>query len=417
MAMEELARLTGNPGEAMLEERDVRGIFALKARGWGIKAIARELGVVPNTVRFWVRRGENAPRPVMGRPRVLDDWLPWVKERFQAGVRNGDVLRQELAERGIRVSLRTVERATSELRKETVCLEKATLRFETEPGEQLQVDFGECWLEVAGERVKVFMFVGTLGYSRRIYARVFPGLCQAHWLEGLEGCLRHFGGAPRTCLVDNARALVSRWKGDAPVFHPEFQAFCDHYGIRPRACRPYRARTKGKVESGVKYVKRNALGRRSFESWEALEAHLVRWMREIADERIHGSVHERPRERFQIEQKALTPVSGVPPYRALRRMGRRVSLDARVQVGTNRYSVPWELAGQMVELETEGERLSVTWRGKPVAQHRLHPGRHHEVVDPSHLEGLVRRTFSRPHPDGVVRSLDVYAQAAGGEAW
>jgi transposase len=225
MAMEELARSTGNPGEAMLEERDVRGIFALKARGWGIKAIARELGVVPNTVRFWVRRGESAPRPMMGRPRLLDDWVPWVKERFRTGVRNGDVLRQELAEQVVRVSLRTVERATSMLRKETICLERATLRFETEPGEQLQVDFGECWLEVAGERTKVFVFVGTLGYSRRTYARIFPGLCQAHWLEGLEGCLRHFGGAPRSFLVDNARALVSRWKGDEPVFHPEFQAF------------------------------------------------------------------------------------------------------------------------------------------------------------------------------------------------
>lgn len=401
----------------MLEDRDVRGIFALRSRGWSIKAIARELGVVPNTVRFWIRRGEDAPRPVMGRPRALDDWLPWVKGRFQEGVRNGDVLRQELSEKGIQVSLRTVERATSELRMETQCLERATLRYETEPGQQLQVDFGECWLEVGEERVKVFVFVGTLGYSRRTYARIFPGLCQAHWLEGLEGCLRHFGGAPKEFLVDNARALVLHWKGGEPVFHPEFQAFCDHYGIRPRACRPYRAQTKGKVESGVKYVKRNALGRRCFESWEALEAHLVWWMRDVSDERIHGTTHERPRERFQIEQKALTPLSGILPYRVVRRMDRRVSLDARVQMGTNRYSVPWELAGQKVDLEIEGERLIVTWRGKPVAQHHLHPGRHQEVVDPSHLEGLVRRTYSRKDAEGVIRSLDAYAKAAGGEAW
>lgn len=417
MAIEELARSTGNPGEAMLEERDVRGIFALRARGWGTKAIARELGVVPNTVRFWIRRGEDAPRPVMGRPRALDDWLPWVKERFMAGVRNGDVLRQELAEKGIQVSLRTVERATSGLRRDVFCLERATLRFETEPGQQLQVDFGECWLEVEGERVKVFVFVGTLGYSRRTYARIFPGLCQAHWLEGLEGCLRHFGGAPKEFLVDNARALVLRWKGDEPVFHPEFQAFCDHYGIRPRACRPYRARTKGKVESGVKYVKQNALGRRSFESWEALEAHLIRWMREVSDERIHGTTHERPKERFKIEQKALTSLSGSAPYRVVRRMDRRVSLDARVQLDTNRYSVPWELAGQRIDLEIEGEQLIVTWRGKPVARHRLHPGRHQEVVDPAHLEGLVQRTFSQKEAEGVVRSLEAYAKAAGGEAW
>lgn len=417
MEIEELAPSLETPGEAMLEETTVRAIFALRKNGWGIKAVARELGVAPNTVRFWTRRGESAPRPVMGRPRALDDWLPWVKARFQEGIRNGDVLRQELTAQGIQVSLRTVERATSEWRRETQCLERATLRFETEPGQQLQIDFGECWLEIAQERAKVFIFVATLGYSRRTYARIFPGLCQAHWLEGLESCLRNFGGAPKECLVDNARALVSKWKGDQPMFHPEFQAFCDHYGIRPRACRPYRARTKGKVESGVKYVKRNGLGRGCFESWETLEAHLDRWIREVADERIHGTTHERPSERFLREQDSLAPLRGVRPYRAVRRLSRRVGLDARVQMSTNRYSVPWELAGQMVELEAEGERLTVAWRGTTVARHHLHPGRHQEVVDPAHLEGLVRRTFSGKETEEIVRSLDAYAKVAGGEAW
>jgi transposase len=327
------------------------------------------------------------------------------------------VLRQELAEQGVQVSLRTVERATAELRREALCQEKATLRFETEPGQQLQIDFGERWLEVAGERVKVFVFVGTLGYSRRTYARIFPGLCQTYWLEGLEGCLRHFGGAPRDILVDNARALVSRWKGDAPVFHPEFQAFCDHYGMRPRACRPYRARTKGKVESGVKYVKRNALGRFQFESWEELEGHLVRWMREVADERIHGSTHERPSVRFQMEQPALASLKGVAPYRMVRRLDRRVALDGRVQVETNRYSVPWELAGQSVALRIEGEGLQIVWREKVIARHRLHPGRHQDIVDPAHVEGLVRRTYRTKEAEDIQRPLEAYAQAAGGEAW
>ncbi|MBP1627115.1 MAG: family transposase [Holophagaceae bacterium] len=259
--------------------------------------------------------------------------------------------------------------------------------------------------------------MGTLGYSRRTYAQLFPGLCQAHWLEGLEGCLRHFGGAPRDFLVDNARALVSRWKGEAPVFHPGFQAFCDHYGIRPSACRPYRAQTKGKVESGVKYVKGNALGRRSYPSWDALEAHLIWWMREISDERIHGTTHDRPRERFEVETGKLVPLMGVAPYRTLRRMNRRVGLDVRVQVDTNRYSVPWELAGQTVDLEIEGGQLVVKWHGKAMAKHFLHPGRHQEVVDPLHLEGLVQRTLSSRGGEGGVRSMDAYVRAAGGETW
>ncbi len=401
----------------MLKDGDVRGIFALKRRGWAIKAIARELGIVPNTVRYWLRRGEEAPPPAMGRRPILKEVLPWVRKRFLEGVRNSDVLRQELAEQGQSVSLRTMERATAVLRRETRALEQATLRFETEPGRQLQVDFGECWLVVGEFRVKVFVFVGTLGFSRRTYARLYPGLRQAYWLEGLESCLRHFGGAPKEFLVDNARALVLHWKDDEPEYHPEFLAFCDHYGIRPRACRPYRARTKGKVESGVKYVKGNALGRRIYPSWDALEAHLAWWAREVADQRIHGTTHERPAERFLREVSTLAPLVGVPPYRVTQRMDRRVSLDARVQVETNRYSVPWELAGQMVTARVQEEVLEVTWQGRVVARHRLQPGRYQDVVDPSHLEGLFRRTYPAQEAAGVVRSLDAYAKVAGGETW
>ena len=124
---------------------------------------------------------------------------------------------------------------------------------------------------------------------------------QRHWLDGLEGALRHFGGVPEECLVDNAKALVLRWVGDRPIFHPEFEAFCRHWGMKPRACQPYRARTKGKVESGVGYGKGNGLGRLSWVSWEALDAHLEWWQREIADVRIHGTTHERPIDRFQRE--------------------------------------------------------------------------------------------------------------------
>jgi transposase len=351
----------------------------------------------------------------MGRPQALKAWVPWIEARFKEGVRNGDVLRQELAEAGVLVSLRTVERITKDLRQSSLCQERATLRYETEPGQQLQVDFGECWLEIGEQRVKVFVFVGTLGYSRRTYARIFPSLCQKSWLDGLEGCLRHFEGAPRECLVDNARALVSAWKADQPVFHPEFQAFCDHYGIRPRACRPYRARTKGKVESGVKYVKKNALGRRRFGSWEALEGHLVKWMREVADLRNHGTTHEKPLERFAREQ--LVPLRGVRSYRAIRRFSRRVGLDVLVHVDTNRYSVPWNLAGQMVDLELEGEEVRIRWRENLVATHRLHPGRFQVVMDPNHLEGLIRQTYPARDPEGVIRPLESYEKAVGGERW
>ena len=404
-------------GAEVLDAREVQGIFGLLGRGWRVKAIARELGMARNTVRAWVRRGPDADRPRTGRPLALVGHEDWLKARFLAGVRNADVLRQELAERGLLVSLRTVERFVSPLRAEAVNEDRATLRFETEPGQQMQIDFGEKWIEVAGERVKAFVFVATLGYSRRTFIRVYPAMRQCHWLEGLEAALRHFGGVPEECVVDNAKALVLRWQGDRPVFHPEFEAFCRHWGMRPRACRPYRPRTKGKVERGVGYAKGNALGRISWPSWEALDGHLVRWMREVADVRIHGTTGEKPMDRFEREQQALLPVGSHPSYLRARRFTRKVTGDCRVEFETNRYSVPYHLVGRTVDVEVEGGELTVRYAGAVVAEHRITEGRHRDIQDPGHVEGLVRRTFKQLKSCELQRPLSIYEAVAGGERW
>jgi transposase len=121
-------------------------------------------------------------------------------------------------------------------------------------------------VRIDGERVKVKVFVATLGYSRRFFVRVTRHERLSAWLEGLEGAFRHFGGLPEELLLDNARALVKRHdvqRGEV-VFNERFAAFCRYWGVRPRACRPYRARTKGKDERMVGYVKGNAIAGRTF---------------------------------------------------------------------------------------------------------------------------------------------------------
>jgi transposase len=404
-------------GAEVLDAHEVQGILGLLRRGWRVKAIARELGLARNTVRTWSRRDPDAPRPRTGRPLALMGHEGWLRSRFLAGVRNADVLRQELADRGVQVSLRTVERFVSPLRNEALNEDRATLRFETNPGHQMQIDFGEKWIEVAGERVKAFVFVATLGYSRRTFAQVYPTLRQRHWLEGLEAALRHFGGVPEECVVDNAKALVLRWEGDRPRFHPEFEAFCLHWGMKPRACRPYRARTKGKVERGVGYAKGNALGRLSWPSWEALYGHLVWWMREISDVRTHGTTGERPVDRFDREREALQCIGNHPSYLRARRFTRKVTGDCRVEFETNRYSVPYQLVGRTVDMEVEGGELTVRWAGKVVAEHGIADGRHRDIQDAGHVEGLVRRTHKALHPCELQRPLSDYEAVAGGERW
>lgn len=154
---------------------------------------------------------------------------------------------------------------------------------------------------------------------------------QESWFSGLEGAFGHFGGIAEEVLLDNDRGPVAHHDRltREVEFNARLHAFAKHWGFRPRACAPYRARTKGKDQRGVGYVKKNAIAGRRFESWSALEAHLEGWMREIADNRIHGTTGEAPIERFRrAEAGALRSIAGVPPPEC-RRSRWRVSWCAR----------------------------------------------------------------------------------------
>jgi transposase len=404
-------------GAEMLESEAVREIFTLRRLGWGTKRIARELGLARNTVRDWLRSGANRTYAASARGALLAEHQAWIRERFLAGVRNGDVIRQELLARGVAASLRTVNRALGPLRRELVLAGRATIRFETPPGRQLQVDFGEKWLEIGGVQQKRYVFVATLGFSRRTFAMVFGSMRQRDWIAGMEGAFHHFGGVPQEILSDNARPLVLRQQGGKAVFHPEFAAFCSHWGVRPRACQPYRARTKGKVESGVAYVKGNALGSQGFLDDAHLDQHLVTWMRDVADQRIHGTTHERPLDRFlRSEQVALTPVAAHPSYLRQRRLLRKVAVDARVDVDTNRYSVPSQFLGEAVEVVIEADRLQVHWRDRIIAEHDVAMGRYQVIEDPDHAASLPRHMPKPGQHLGILRDLSVYERVVGGEA-
>jgi transposase len=410
----------------MREPDEVAAMLRLKALGWGVRRIARELGCSHMTVRRYLSAGGWAVYRRPRRSRVLDGLEAWLAERFYQHRGNADVVRQGLArELGLSVSLRTVERAVAPLRRSLAAEARATVRFETPPGRQLQIDFGERRMMLGGEAARVFLFVATLGYSRRTYVQVFRHERQSAWLDGIEGAFAHFGGLPQEVLLDNARALVDHH--DAATrevrFNARLLAFAKYWGFKPRACAPYRAQTKGKDERGVGYVKRNAIAGHSFESWAALEAHLGWWMREIADVRIHGTTGEPPLARFQREEaQALRPLAGRPPFRQVRDLVRRVPADCCVEVDTNGYSVPWRLIGESVRVVAAGGRISIHHAGVEVAVHPECAGRRQRIVEPAHFAGLSQlRPATRlappleaPPPAALLRPLHEYEQLVGG---
>lgn len=209
-----------------------------------------------------------------------------------------------------------------------------------------------------------------------------PQLLDAH-----ERAFDHFGGHTREHLYDRPRTICSPDGQGGVIWNPTFQSFARHWGFEPRLCRPYRAQTKGKVESGVKYLKRNFLVGRSFVDLDDVSEQWRQWNDTVSDVRVHGTTHQPPIERFAEEQAHLIPRASRPGYRLEARHVRIVAEDFLVSLDSNRYSVRFGLIGHTVEVERRDGEVRVHHCGRLVATHAELTGRHGLVVLPEHGPG------------------------------
>ncbi len=220
----------------------------LASAGFGSKRIAREVGVSRNTAKRYLRGGEVALRQERPRARVLTAEQAAQAVALWNGPAEGNavVVARLLRMEGVAAGVRSVQRAVAGRRREVRAAAVATVRYETAPGRQMQVDFGEKRVLIGGVLVKVYFLVAVLSHSRRTFVRAFLAQRGDDWREGIAEAFRHFGGVPLELLVDNAKPLVLGREGGVVQFHPAFLAFCQDWDVTPRACSPYRARTKGK---------------------------------------------------------------------------------------------------------------------------------------------------------------------------
>jgi len=372
----------------MLSKEDYMVLKALKRQGVYLKDIAAELGVHPKTVSRALKRG-SAPKPERGRrSSKLDGYKEVIDQRLGEGVWNAAVIYEELKQAGYEgkaTILRDYIQPKRVLRGS-----RATVRFETAPGQQLQSDWGEIEVEIGGVATKIYFQVNQLGYSRRFH---FWGTerCDAeHTYEGLIRSLEYFGGVPEVVLVDNQKAAVLTNNGQGQVrFNERFIDLAGWYDFTPKACRPYRARTKGKDERMVGYIKQNFFVRyRSFESWTHLNQLAEQWLREVADLRVHGTVQEVVLDRFQREVGQLKPLPE-QRYDTSYYETRQVSWDSYIEVRGNRYSVPSALVGQTVAIRIGlDETLRVYADQTLVASHRLQNRSAGWVTVPEHHQAL-----------------------------
>jgi transposase len=376
-------------GESGMITCDTWGMIkALHRQGWAQRKIARELDVDPKTVRRALHQETRQAYRRGAQPAtLLTGYDAFIRGRVVEVDYNARRLFEELRTQGYRGGYDTVKLFVRPLRAERDRVVAATLRFETAPGHQAQVDWGSTWAQLGDTRIRVHLFVMVLGYSRRLYAEFTSDETLASLIRCHEHAFDWFGGLTEEILYDNPKTVVLKrdWAGRVIEWNPQFWDFARYYGFTPRLCRPYRAQTKGKVESGIKYVKRSFVKGRPFPASDAMNPMVQAWLVTVADQRIHGTTFRKPAELFSQEQ--LRSHGGKPPYELLTPIVRVVARDCLVTVGTNRYSVPSVYVGKVVQVHV-GHLLQIYYRGELIATHTPLAGTHQVQMEPRHYQEL-----------------------------
>lgn len=323
--------------------------------------IARQNGICRQTVYNILKdRPDKKPRKTL-----LDPYQEYIKGRLANYSLSAWRIFLEIKEQGYPGSYSTVKPFVRQFRQQRVN-QLVTERYETPPGKQAQMDWGECGLiEHQGKRRKLYVFTYVLGYSRMLYAQFTLSMDQKHLQSCFQDCFEKLG-VPEKILVDNMKTAVNQHiTGQEVQWNATFLNFMEHHDVMPVAASPYWPKVKGKVESSVKYVKNSFLKGQEFGGLEELNQRLEHWLDTVANVRIHGTTGERPVDRYADEKLRPATVFVLPGEK------RKVAIDCHISFQAARYSVPPEYVGKHVEVEAKNKEVTIWFEGLQVARHGL----------------------------------------------
>ena len=379
-----------------LKMAEHQAIIGLARLNWSYRRIAAELGVDRQTVSRHVKASDaNATISITGSPTseaganaaisitgstgrrsCCEPWRAIIVAGLEQGLTARRIWQDLKAEHGFADSYQSVQRFVRGLKHYTPLPFR---RMECEPGEEAQVDFGKGAAVITpdGKRKRPHLFRIVLSCSRKAYSEVVTRQTTEQFLRCIENAFCHFGGVPKTLVIDNLKAAVTRADWYDPELNPKIQEFCRHYGTVVLPTRPRVPRHKGKIERGVGYAQSNALKGRAFSSLAEQNRFLQEWEANIADTRIHGTTRKQVGKVFdELERPALLPL---PPGRfpSFQEAQRIVNRDGHVEVAKAYYSAPPEFVGRSVWARWDGRVVRLfDQQLRQIAIHAQHePGR------------------------------------------
>src|SRR5258708_8845129 len=351
--------------------------------------MAARSGLNIKTVRKWLDKARYEARSKTAkRPSKLDPYkdliVCWLEKHPYSATQILQRLRTEHGYTGGRSILQEFITTVRPVR------QKAFLKLAFEAGDCLQIDWATHGLIRIGDCLrKVHYFVAVLCYSRLVFVEFFLSQSMECFLSRHRHALEYFGGSTRRVMHDNLEsAVLERLPGQAPTFNPRYLDFAAHYGFKPVACNVGRGNEKGRVENSIGYVQKNFLGGLEISSLAALNAQARRWMEQVANVRLHRETGKRPCDLFEQEKPTLQPLP-LAGYDISCSRRVRATNRCRIAFESNRYTVPFEHAGALLELRVEPTTI-VIYRGQnPIAQHPRRYGPNQETEKPHHLSRLL----------------------------
>lgn len=383
----------------------------LHAQGHSMRGVARLTGHARTTVQRTLHPEQRQPPQKRGRKSGLEPHKDYLRDRYLTTGLSGVRLHEELCGMGYTGAIDAVQRYLKSLDAPRQALTKATVRFETPPGEQAQVDWADVgyYTDNSGTRRKVYAFVMILSYSRMLYVEFVTRMNVAELIACHQRAFAHFGGWTRRILYDNMKQV----RLSSTEWNPLMMDFLSHHSITAATHRPYRPRTKGKVERAIRYLKDNFLKGREFVDLADLKAQGQHWQEAVANVRLHATTQARPCD--LLNNEGLLPLASVAAYRLSEKLERKVDAEGYVRVAGSRYSVPPTSVGQRVIVEQGEGRITVRVGEVIIAEH-LRASRTGEChAHPEHVAAMWRLAFARtpvPRTTESVASLLVHQPVA-----
>ena len=353
-------------------------IKTLLDKGKSIRRISEELGISRITVKRIknkIEAGQLIPAPVV-KNKLLESYHDYIKSLHEREI-SAVLIHQRLQqEKGLTVSYSTVRRYVSELK-----LPQAYIPINCAAGEEGQVDFGYLGKFKRNNKcVKVWAFCMTLSYSRYAYYQVVTDQKTSTFIQCHINAFEYFKGAPKVVKIDNLKAAVLEANFYEPLIQQQYMEFLKYYQSAPITARVRRPQDKGKVESGIKYVKNNFLKNLDHSNYENLQAELMDWTNKICNQRVHGTTRKVPFQLYQDQEKAALLPLPVKRYQVWRVETRIVKPNGHVSYDLNYYSVPHQFVHQQVTVKSDTKLIRIYKENQQIAMHPVNDQNQGEYV-------------------------------------